>query len=721
MAEKMVDKVVRCSRDIEKIRNIAVCAHIDHGKTTLSDNLLAGAGMMSKELIGRARYLDFSVDEQERGITIDTAAVSMVHTVGKDEFLINLLDTPGHIDFGGDVTRAMRAVDGCVVLVDAVEGVMPQTETVLRQALRERVKPVLFLNKVDRLINELRLTPEKMHDRFLHIIRGVNQLISRIAEPPYNEQWQVQVQNGGVAFGSSLHAWALSLPYMQEHGLAFKDVVDAYRTGKNDAVKVFAEKAPLHRVVLSLIIHHLPSPKAAQPYRIPKIWHGRAASLQGKALLSCDARGPACFAATKIVTDIQMGDLVCGRLFSGTLRKGGAVFVLPQKKKARIHQLFIYNGAKHELIDEAVAGNIIGVAGVSMDPGGTLSDSETSEPFERITHHFEPVITKSIEPRVSRELPRLAEILEQVQKEDPGIKVSVNTETGEMLISGMGELHLEIIENRIRTLKHLDVTTSPPIVVYRESVSASGAGEGISPNKDNTFHFTVEPLSVGVTELLAGGAVSAGRLLKKNKEKNNGAAKKLADAGMELSVADTVVAVFHGSLLAVRPVLAPELLSSVLDMFEEVMRSGPLCKEPCTNLFVTLDGCTLSADADERGPAQVLPAVRDAIRAAILAAAPILLEPKQVMLFEAPEEYTGELSKFITARRGQLLDLSHEHGMAFIKAKLSVAALFGFASELRSATEGRATSAVVAQLFEPVSKDAQVKLVAQIRKRKGMY
>lgn len=718
MAEKMVNKVVRCSRDIEKIRNIAVCAHIDHGKTTLSDNLLAGAGMMSEELIGRARYLDFSVDEQERGITIDTAAVSMVHTVGKDEFLINLLDTPGHIDFGGDVTRAMRAVDGCVVLVDAVEGVMPQTETVLRQALRERVKPVLFLNKVDRLINELRLSPAQMQDRFLRIIRDVNQLISRIAEPPYSEHWQVQVQNGSVAFGSSLHAWALSLPYMQERGLAFKDVVDAYR---NESVKTFADKASLHRVILSMITHHLPNPKAAQQYRIPKIWHGRISSLQGKALLSCDTRGPACFAATKIVTDIQMGDLVCGRLFSGTLRRGGEVFVLPQKKKARIHQLFIYNGAKHELIDEAAAGNIIGVAGVSMYPGDTLSDSETVEPFERMAHLFEPVITKSIEPRVSRELPRLAEILEQVQKEDPGIKVAVNKETGELLISGMGELHLEIIENRIRTLKHIDVTTSPPIVVYRESVSSSGAGEGVSPNKDSTFHFTVEPLSASVAELLTGGAISAGRLLKKNKEKNNDAAKKLADAGMELSAAGAVVDIFHGSLLAAQSALAPDILASVLDMFEEVMRAGPLCKEPCTNVLVTLDGCALSADADERSPAQVLPAVRDGIRAAILSAAPILLEPKQVMLFEAPEEYTGELSKFITARRGQLLELNHEHGMAFIKAKLSVAALFGFASELRSATEGRATSAVVAQLFEPVSKDAQVKLVAQIRKRKGMY
>src|SRR3990167_2648914 len=219
---------MRLAKIPKKIRNIAICAHIDHGKTTFSDNLLAGSGMMSEELAGKARQLDFHQDEIERGITIDSASVSMVHNLEGEEYLINLIDTPSHVDFGGDVTRAMRAVDGCIVLVCASEGIMPQTETVLRQALRERVKPTLFINKVDRLIKEVKLTPEAMQDRFVKIISHVNKLIREIAPEGYKEKFQVNVVDGSVAFGSAVNNWALSIPYMKEKGISFKDVLEAY-------------------------------------------------------------------------------------------------------------------------------------------------------------------------------------------------------------------------------------------------------------------------------------------------------------------------------------------------------------------------------------------------------------------------------------------------------------------------------------------------------------
>src|SRR3990167_7033159 len=303
MADKIVELVKNVMKTPDHIRNIAICAHIDHGKTTFSDNLLAGAGMMSEELAGKARQLDFHEDEQERGITIDSAAVSMVHKFNSENFLINLIDTPGHVDFGGDVTRAMRAVDGCIVLTCAVEGIMPQTETVLKQALRERVKPVLFINKVDRLIKEVKLTPEKMQERFAKLINDFNMLIEQIAEPEFKNKWKVNVADGSVAFGSARDNWALSVPFMQKRGISFKDIYKMEEMSEEDRIKWIWEKAPLNEVILDMAVKHLPNPIDAQKYRIPKIWHGDLESEFGKDLLNCNPKGEVAFVITKVVID----------------------------------------------------------------------------------------------------------------------------------------------------------------------------------------------------------------------------------------------------------------------------------------------------------------------------------------------------------------------------------------------------------------------------------
>jgi len=212
----MLKKVKTLIDKPDRIRNMGIVAHIDHGKTTLSDNLLSHAGLISEETAGKQCALDFREDEQARGITINASNVSMVHEYEKEEYLINLIDTPGHVDFGGDVTRAMRTVDGVVVLACAVEGVMPQTKTVLAQALKERVKPTLFINKVDRLINELKLSPEELQDRFAKIINTVNKIIKQ--RQPEGVDWTVSVEKGSVAFGSGFHNWAINVPYMKKQG-----------------------------------------------------------------------------------------------------------------------------------------------------------------------------------------------------------------------------------------------------------------------------------------------------------------------------------------------------------------------------------------------------------------------------------------------------------------------------------------------------------------------
>jgi len=715
---KMVDKVMSIVNKPEQIRNIAICAHIDHGKTTFSDNLLAGAGMMSQELAGDARVLDFHDDEAERGITIDSAAVSMVHSFGESEYLINLIDTPGHVDFGGDVTRAMRAVDGSIVLACAVEGVMPQTETVLKQALRERVKPILFINKVDRLIKELQLTPEAMQARFVKIITHVNKLIDDLCPPELKGKWHVKVEDGTVCFGSAFHNWGMSVPYMQKKSISFKEIIDAY-TGE-ESYKELAEKAPVHEVVLDSVIKHLPNPVTAQKYRVPKIWHGDPESEFGKNLATCNPDGEMAFVITKIVVDPQAGEIATGRLFSGTMRKGTEVYLNNDKQRGRIQQVFIANGAKREIVDNVPAGNIIGIVGPKAFPGETITVNP-QDPFEAIKHLFDPVVTKAIEAKNPADLPKLVEVLKQVGKEDPSIKVEINEETGEHLISGMGELHLEIIENRIISEKHMQIQTSTPIVVYRETITGLSPqeSEGKSPNKHNKLYFIAEPIPDAIKEAIKKGEIPEGRVKKKDLVFRD----KFVECGMETKVADKIKDVFNGNIFLERTrgeVHIGEILEMVLDMFEDVMNAGPLAREPGFGMMVSLMDTKLHEDAIHRGPAQMYPAVREGIRGALASAKPLIYEPIQTLRFEAPEEYMGEISKLISNKRGQLLDMEQEGVMVIVLGKLPVAEMFGLSNDLRSATGGRGSSSLVDQNFERLPDELQKKIISQIRERKGL-
>jgi len=709
--------VVKLMKEKDKIRNIAIAAHIDHGKTTFSDNLLAGAGMLSSETAGKQRALDFHDDESSRGITIDSASVSMIHKVEGEDYLINLIDTPGHVDFGGDVTRAMRAVDGCVVLACAVEGVMPQTETVLRQALKELVKPVLFINKVDRLIKEVKLTPKEMEEKFMKIINQVNQLIDNIAPKEYKEKWKVSVADGSVAFGSAFHNWGLSFPYMKKKGITFKEIIEAY---ENDNYQELAEKAPIHEVVLNMTVNHHPNPDDAQKYRIPKIWHGEDDSDIGKDLRECDPKGEPVFVPTKIVIDKHAGEVAAGRLFSGTLKQGDDVYLNMAKKAGRVQQVSVYKGSQRVVTDEVPAGNIVGVVGLKDIVAGETVSKNEMVPFEAITHLFEPVVTKSIEVKKSADLPKLVEILKQVSKEDPSIKVEINEQTGESLISGMGELHLEIIENRIRTEKGLDVKTSSPIIVYRETVNKeSPKVEGRAPNKHNSFYMVVEPLEEDVHKAIKEGDVPEGRV----KKKSQAVADSLSKLDWDGDTIRNVREIYNGNMFLDETrgeVHINEVIEMILDAFEGVMNQGPLAREPCMKVKVRLVDIKLHEDAIHRGPAQVLPAVRDGIEDAMKQADPSLLEPLQVHVIDTPDKYMGEISKLVSGKRGQMLDVNQEGSEAEMRAKIPVAEMMGWSNDLRSSTEGRGNSSLLNQDFETVPKSMEQEVIKNIRDRKGL-
>ena len=724
MAETKEINIESLMKKQDRIRNIAIAAHIDHGKTTFSDNLLAGAGMLSEELAGKQLALDFHADEAERGITIDAASVSMIHKIKNEDYLINLIDTPGHVDFGGDVTRAMRAVDGCIILTCAVEGVMPQTETVVRQALKELVKPVLFINKVDRLIREVKLTPEAMQEKFVKIITHVNQLIKDIAPEGYKTKWQVNVADGSVAFGSAFHNWALSFPYMKEHGITFKDVIDAYieeneeKAKKN--VKELAKKAPLHKVVLEMSIKHHPNPVNAQKYRIPRIWHGNPESEIGNDLITCNINGELVFVPTKIVVDKHAGEIAAGRLFSGKVKQGDEVHLNLSKTNTRVQQVSVYKGAQRIVVDEVSAGNIVGIVGLrNVFAGETISRNPIT-PFEAITHLFEPVVTKSIEPVKTADLPKLVEVLRQVGKEDPSLKIEINDETGESLMSGMGELHLEIIENRIKSEKGLNVKTSAPIIVYRETVSKeSEIAEGRSPNKHNSFFIRVEPLEKEIYEAIKNGEIPERRY----KKKDDAVSKILGSFNLSGDEIKSIKDVYKGNMFVDETrgeVHLIEVMDMILDGFEQVIDAGPLAREPCTKMKISLDDVRLHEDAIHRGPAQVYPAVRDAVSGAMRNSGIALLEPIQTHIIEAPNDFMSAVTKLVSSKRGQLINVEQDESGVTIKSKIPVAEMLGWSSDLRSATEGRGVSSLADQAFEIMPRELQAGVVRKIRDRKGL-
>ncbi|HRZ85425.1 MAG TPA: elongation factor EF-2 [Candidatus Paceibacterota bacterium] len=721
--EKKLHKIERLISNQKNIRNIATSAHIHHGKTAFTDNLLAAAGMMAAKNAGdleEGMATWQHSDEQERLMTVDAANVSMVHDFQGEEYLINLIDTPGHVDFSGNVTRAMRAIDGTIVLVCASEGIMPQTETVLKQALRERVRPLLFINKVDRLIKELKCTPEQMQERFIKIYKDFNKLIERIAEPEYKEKWQVDINDGGVAFGSARDNWALSLPFMKKKGVSFKDIFKLYEMNEQERKDWTWKNAALYEVVLDMVVKHLPSPVEAQKYRIPKIWDGDLESDFGKQLLNCDPNGETAFVITRIVIDPRSGkEISAGRLFSGNLVPGMEVYLNNEKKTQRVQQVLVYNGIKPEQVETVTAGNVLAIAGIVGEVGETVT-IKPQTPFSEIKHIFEPVITKAIEPKKIADLPKLVEVLRKVGKEDPSVRIEINEETGENLISGMGELHLEIIENRIVTEKGMEIKTSSPIVVYRETViKKSEASEGRSPNKHNSFFITVEPLEDNVYEAIKRGELAERRY----KKRDDNMFKKLSELGVSNDEIRNYRDIYKGNVFlddTRGEVHMIEVIELILDAFEQVIDAGPLAREPCMKMKLRLADIKLHEDAIHRGPAQVYPAVRDSISDSMKQVGIVLFEPLQTHLIESPSDYMGAVTRLVSSKRGQLIDVSQDESGVQIKAKIPVSEMLGWASDLRSATEGRGVSSLIDQQFEKMPFELQNEIVRKIRSRKGL-
>ena len=716
--EDNIKRATALFKNLNNIRNIGTAAHIDHGKTTLSDNLIFGAGMMSEDLAGKQLMLDFDEQESARGITINAANASMVHEHKGEDYLINLIDTPGHVDFGGDVTRAMRALDGVIIVVCAVEGIMPQTETVIIQALKEKVKPVLFINKVDRLIAELQVTPEDMMQRFGKIITEVNKLISRMVPDEFKKDWTVDAQAGTVAFGSAYHNWATSIPFMAKKNVNFKQIYDFM---EKEQRKELAHAAPLHEVLLDMIVEKLPSASVSQKYRIPHIWRGESEEEIGQSMINAEASGDTAFMVTKVVLDPHAGEIAVGRLFSGTVKKGDQLYVAGMPSANRVQSVGMFVGGDRINTENVTAGNIIAVSGLrDAISGSTISSDKEMTAFERIIHNSEPVVTTAIEAKHTKDLPKLVEVLRAVAKADPSIQIDSNLETGEHLMSGMGELHLEITEYRIRNEHSVEITTSPPIVVYRETVAMNSPGdfEGKSPNKHNRFYITVEPLEEDIRAAIIDGTIPSGDI-KKSKE----VARQLIDMGWTkvhgrgvLSIENSCV--FVDATKGIQNLF--ETRELLIDAFKEVVKRGPRAHEKMMGVKIILNDAKLHEDAIHRGPAQTIPAVRNGINGALVSAGVALLEPKQNVYITVPQELMGAVTGEMAQRRAEIAGMENEGDMAVITAKAPVKEMFGFASEIRSATGGRALWSTEFSGYEELPPDLLDEITEEIRQRKGL-
>ena len=712
---KSTEQVLKIIKNKDQIRNFGVIAHVDHGKTTMSDSLLAYSGIIAPSSAGSALAMDFDKEEQERGITIYQANVTLHFTKADKEYVINMIDTPGHVDFSGRVIRSLRAIDGAVVVCDAVEGIMTQTETVTRMALEERVRPVLFINKVDRLIKELRLTPEKMQQQLADVISNFNQLIDTYAEQEYAEKWKVSIQDASVTFGSAKDRWAINVEIMKERGITFKDVIDAYQDGKVDQL---VERAPLADAVLGMVVNHHPAPHEAVKYRIPQIWKGDLDSEVGRALLACRDDGPTIMMVVNMVLDRAAGPVAIGRLFSGVVRDGQTVHIIDANRESRIQSVNFFMGNQREQVGELGAGNIPALLGLTdARAGNTLASSPGIHVFEGVKYVSEPVVQVAVEPKHPKDLPRLVEVLRQLTIEDPNLVVKIDEESGETIVAGMGVLHLDVATHRIQDAK-VEILTSEPLINYRETVKAGCEPVmSKSPNRHNKIFMKVEPLEPEIAHMLRTGEIS------EMKDKKS-VSDLLKAAGWDTDTVKRVMKLdSRGNVLinGTKGVqFVQESTDSINSGFEEVMREGPLCREQMRDCKFVFTHFVPHEDTAHRGLSQLGPASRRACMGALLTAGTSVLEPTLAIEVRVPTDLVGNVATVLSGKRGKVLDMSQKGASSIVTGEIPASETFTLSEEMRGQTAGRATWNTSFKAWTEVPKSMLEPAISDIRKRKGL-
>ncbi len=723
---KEITEILNLMELTKNIRNTALAGHIDHGKTTLSDSLLSEAGFLSPDLAGEARALDYLEEEQQRGITMKSANISLYYEKsleGHEPFLINLVDTPGHLDFSGKVTRALRLVDGVVVVVDAVEEVITQSETVIKQALQEGVKPVLFINKVDRLIRELKLSDEKIKKKYTRIIKSFNTLIERYADPPFNKKWKVSPLAGNVVFGSALHKWAFTLKIYEGGILKFKDIRARYNkeTYTKESYADLAVYYPIHKAILEMVVNHLPNPIEAQKYRINKIWDGNINSELGKTLVNCDPNGPLIVCLSKVQVD-KHGLVSTGRIFSGSCKNKDEIFLLNEKSYDRIQRIAIFMGQRREQVERIPVGNIVAIEGLKkIKSGETIIDSYSIDdmvPFESVKYVTTPVVTVSIEPEYLRDLDKLKELIENMLIEDPNLKFEINEETGEFLLSGVGPLHLEVTAHELGK-RGVNVSTSEPRAVFKESCRYNSSSiEVVSTDGKNKLKLNVERLdnkTVRFFQNIDYKTIKPFNKLKEVLKENTG----LNDEEVEnfwICDEDQNITIYNAS-----NELDDLYKNAIIEIIEKIHLNGPLCGEKLTELKIKIEELIIDTTQQESAFTELSTMFYDAIKKGLTEAELILLEPIYHTIIQLPPDHIKNTISLLSKYSAKIKSIDQEKEyQAIIEILLSVRNSIKFAEDIRSSTSGKAFWQNEFYAFMEVPKQESQKIIQDIKFLKGL-
>ncbi|XP_046463757.1 eukaryotic translation elongation factor 2 [Daphnia pulex] len=830
MVNFTVDEIRVMMDKKRNIRNMSVIAHVDHGKSTLTDSLVGKAGIIAGAKAGEMRFTDTRKDEQERCITIKSTAVTMYFELSEKDcafitnpeqrestekgFLINLIDSPGHVDFSSEVTAALRVTDGALVVVDCVSGVCVQTETVLRQAIGERIKPILFMNKMDRALLELQLDQEALYQTFQRIVENVNVIVATYAddEGPMGEI-SVDPSKGSVGFGSGLHGWAFTLKQFAEmYADKFKidtiklmnrlwgenffnpttkkwsktkdadnkrsfnmyvldplykvfdaimnykkeetdslltklgiklSLEDREKDGKNLLKAVVRQWLPAGDTLLQMIAIHLPSPAVAQKYRTEMLYEGPLDDESAVAMKNCDPNGPLMMYVSKMVPTTDKGRFYAfGRVFAGKVCTGmkarimGPNYVPGNKAdlyEKAIQRTVLMMGRFVEAIEDVPCGNICGLVGVDqfLVKTGTISTFKDAHNLRVMKFSVSPVVRVAVEPKNPADLPKLVEGLKRLAKSDPMVQCIIE-ESGEHIVAGAGELHLEIcLKDLEEDHACIPLKKSDPVVSYRETVSEESDQVCLSksPNKHNRLYMKAVPMPDGLPEDIDKGDVNArddfkirGRYLSDKYEYDVTEARKIWCFGPDTTGPNLLIDVTKGVQYL------NEIKDSVVAGFQWATKEGVLCDENMRGVRFNIHDVTLHADAIHRGGGQIIPTARRVFYASVLTAAPRLMEPVYLCEIQCPENAVGGIYGVLNRRRGHVFEESQVAGtpMFVVKAYLPVNESFGFTADLRSNTGGQAFPQCVfdhwqilpGNPFEATTKPGQV--VTDTRKRKGL-